>query len=84
MFISQGCSDLANTLTWPLLILSDDTLSNKRRLQAVRGVADPGFTYDPSTNPVAAITTVSGEAKRIDRVLVRWAPYHDVSSDISC
>jgi poly(A) polymerase len=35
---------------------------------------DPGFTYDPSRNAMAALTTRSGQSQRFDRVLVRSPP----------
>lgn len=37
---------------------------------------DPGYTFDPAENPLAAITTKSGVRRRYDRVLVRSAGFH--------
>ncbi|MFJ2272980.1 RNA repair domain-containing protein [Streptomyces sp. NPDC087866] len=37
----------------------------------VRGPADDTPTFDPSTNPLAAISSLSGRVSRLDRVLLR-------------
>lgn len=34
---------------------------------------EPGYTYDPARNALAALTTTSGRSQRLDRVLVRSA-----------
>ncbi|MFF3731950.1 poly(A) polymerase [Streptomyces sp. NPDC002476] len=42
-----------------------------------RGAADRTPTFDPSVNPLAAVSSLSGRASRLDRVLVRaegWRP----------
>ncbi|MFE1404971.1 poly(A) polymerase [Streptomyces sp. NPDC058770] len=43
----------------------------------VHGAADRTPTFDPSVNPLAAVSSLSGRASRLDRVLVRserWRP----------
>jgi endonuclease/exonuclease/phosphatase family metal-dependent hydrolase/2'-5' RNA ligase/uncharacterized protein (UPF0248 family) len=37
----------------------------------IHGPADQTPTFDPVTNPLAAVSSLSGEAKRLDRVLLR-------------
>jgi endonuclease/exonuclease/phosphatase family metal-dependent hydrolase/2'-5' RNA ligase/uncharacterized protein (UPF0248 family) len=39
----------------------------------VHGVADDTATFDPVANPLAAVSSLSGQAKRLDRVLLRGA-----------
>lgn len=38
--------------------------------------SDPGYTFDPQLNALAAITTKTGVRRRYDRVLVRSAGFH--------
>lgn len=40
----------------------------------VHGPADGTATFDPSANPLAAVSSLSGRASRLDRVLLRDAP----------
>lgn len=42
----------------------------------LNGLSDPGYTFDPETNALAAITTKTGLRRRYDRVLVRSAGFH--------
>ncbi len=44
---------------------------------------DKGFTFDPSRNTLAALTTTSGQSKRLDRILVRSSTSRLVPSEIS-
>lgn len=44
--------------------------------KSLNGLSDPGYTFDPQENRLAAITTKSGDRRRYDRVLVRSAAFH--------
>ena len=44
----------------------------------VHGVADDTATFDPSANPLAAVSSLTGDAKRLDRVLLLGAAASDV------
>lgn len=46
----------------------------------VRGAADRTPTFDPSVNPLAAVSSLSGRASRLDRVLVRAQVWRPVSA----
>ncbi|MFF9400814.1 poly(A) polymerase [Streptomyces sp. NPDC014744] len=46
----------------------------------VRGAADRTPTFDPSVNPLAAVSSLSGRASRLDRVLVRAEGWRPVSA----
>lgn len=42
----------------------------------LNGLSDPGYTFDPDTNVLAAINTKTGLRRRYDRILVRSAGFH--------
>ncbi|MEU3652223.1 poly(A) polymerase [Streptomyces sp. NPDC032161] len=46
----------------------------------VHGAADRTPTFDPSVNPLAAVSSLSGRASRLDRVLVRSERWRPVSA----
>ncbi|WP_194924971.1 RNA repair domain-containing protein [Catenulispora pinisilvae] len=58
---------------------NDDTETPATRLgmtdawTQVHGAADDTATFDPSVNPLAAISSLTGQAKRLDRVLLLGA-----------
>ncbi|MBS2537070.1 DUF504 domain-containing protein, partial [Catenulispora sp. NF23] len=58
---------------------NDDTEAPATRLgmtdawTQVHGTADDTATFDPSVNPLAAISSLTGQAKRLDRVLLLGA-----------
>ncbi|MFF3329438.1 poly(A) polymerase [Streptomyces sp. NPDC002888] len=47
------------------------TLGMRDAWSEVHGAGDPTPTFDPGTNPLAAISSLSGRASRLDRVLLR-------------
>ncbi|ACU75898.1 Endonuclease/exonuclease/phosphatase [Catenulispora acidiphila DSM 44928] len=63
---------------------NDDTDAPASRLgmtdawTQVHGVADDTATFDPSANPLAAVSSLTGDAKRLDRVLLLGATASDV------
>ena len=62
---------------------NDDTGAPATRLgmtdawTQVHGVTDETATFDPVANPLAAVSSLSGEAKRLDRVLLLGAEASD-------
>ncbi|WP_433172777.1 poly(A) polymerase [Actinoallomurus sp. CA-150999] len=42
----------------------------------IHGPADPAVTFDPATNPLAAVSSLSGRASRLDRVFLRGSALH--------
>ncbi|GAA1963752.1 RNA repair domain-containing protein [Catenulispora subtropica] len=63
---------------------NDDTDAPSMRLgltdawTSVHGAGDRTPTFDPTANPLAAVSSLSGEAKRLDRVLVRGWQASDI------
>ncbi|WP_037680416.1 poly(A) polymerase [Streptomyces griseus] len=47
------------------------TLGMRDAWSEVHGAGDPTPTFDPGTNPLAAISSLTGRASRLDRVLLR-------------
>ncbi|WP_335934492.1 poly(A) polymerase [Streptomyces sp. PTD5-9] len=48
----------------------------------VRGASDRTPTFDPSVNPLAAVSSLSGRASRLDRVLLRAERWRPVSASL--
>ena len=74
--VADGLSGLST----PVVVVgdfNDDTDAPATRLGLtdawthVHGGGDRTPTFDPAANPLAAVSSLSGEAKRLDRVLVR-------------
>jgi len=74
--IADGLSDV----DCPVVVLGDfndgtatpaDALRLTDTWAEVHGVADQTPTFDPVANPLAAVSSLTGRASRIDRVLVR-------------
>ncbi|NUP48045.1 MAG: DUF504 domain-containing protein [Catenulispora sp.] len=70
----------AEAVTVPVVLVgdfNDDSDAPSARLgltdawTRVHGDGDRTPTFDPTVNPLAAVSSLSGEAKRLDRVLVR-------------
>lgn len=55
-----------------------EALSLRDAWTEVHGPGDPTVTFDPQVNPLAALSSLSGRASRIDRVLLRG---HDLRAD---
>jgi poly(A) polymerase len=69
--LAEGLADL----DCPVVLLGDfnggatDRLGLVDTWQVVRGTEEP--TFDPAANPLAAVSSLTGRASRLDRVLVR-------------
>ncbi|MDX3639375.1 RNA repair domain-containing protein, partial [Streptomyces sp. MB09-02B] len=58
------------------------TLGMRDAWSEAHGAADATPTFDPGTNPLAAISSLSGRASRLDRVLLRGAGLRVVRADL--
>ena len=80
--LGQLADGLREITSVPVVLVgdfNDDTDAPATRLgmtdawTQVHGVADETTTFDPGANPLAAVSSLSGEAKRLDRVLLLGA-----------
>jgi poly(A) polymerase len=77
--LGQLADGLREITSVPVVLVgdfNDDTDAPAARLgmtdawTQVHGVTDESATFDPVANPLAAVSSLSGEAKRLDRVLL--------------
>jgi poly(A) polymerase len=81
--LADGLGDgLGDVTSVPVVLVgdfNDDTEAPAARLGMVdawtqiHGVADETATFDPTANPLAAVSSLTGQAKRLDRVLLLGA-----------
>ncbi|MEY9859220.1 poly(A) polymerase [Catenulispora sp. GAS73] len=77
--LADGSADVASVPVVLVGDFNDDTEAPAARLgmtdawTQVHGVADDTATFDPTVNPLAAVSSLTGQAKRLDRVLLLGA-----------
>ena len=80
--LGQLADGLGDVTSAPVVLVgdfNDDTEAPAARLgmtdawTQIHGVADDTATFDPTVNPLAAVSSLAGQAKRLDRVLLLGA-----------
>ncbi|WP_194922250.1 2'-5' RNA ligase family protein, partial [Catenulispora rubra] len=77
--LADGLGDVTSVPVVLVGDFNDDSEAPAARLgmtdawTQVHGVADDTATFDPTANPLAAVSSLTGQAKRLDRVLLLGA-----------